>query len=620
MEMDWLLTVVLVHLLAVLQELPAAVQAYGPIIDTDKGRVQGKTVFANDKKVDVFWGIPFAKPPLGDLRFKHPEQIDRWEGVFNATQPPASCMQGMDLVYSNFSGATLWNPNTKISEDCLYLNVWVPRTNPPYHHKAVLVWIYGGGFYSGTSTLAIYDGRYLAAENDIIVVSCNYRVGSLGFLNLNTPEARGNAGLMDQRLALEWVQRNIGYFGGSVHNVTIFGESAGAVSVGLHLLSSLSRGLFSRAILQSGAPQINWASYSADEGRQRSRRLAGVLDCNLDQSDTDIVECLRQVGPELFVVNDYSVVQGIVQFPFVPVVDGFFLTETPDEYLRSGRFKKTPLLLGSNAQEGTWFLVYENADNFNLHTESLISAENMELLMENLFFYHPRHPERLNKFGKEAIIFQYTDWEKPKDQASCRDHIALAVGDYHFVCEVNELSDRYAESGQRVYQYWFDHRSSISPWPEWMGTLHGDEIHYVFGMPLDADRGYSEKEKQLSKRIMRFWSNFAKTGDPNRGPGELSMQEWPEYRPFERQYLNISLDLLKHGWRPHHRAARARQCAFWHHYLPNLLAGTSDMSTMEKEWKQEFHEWKTRYIVDWKNQFDNFLNNYEKRLKTCGMP
>ncbi|XP_076435611.1 acetylcholinesterase-like [Babylonia areolata] len=620
METDWVLTAVLVHVLVLLQQELRPVSSLGPIRDTDKGKVQGVRVMANDKPVDVFWGIPFAKPPVGNLRFKHPSQIDRWEGVRNATARPNSCVQGMDYFFGNFSGALAWNPNTKIDEDCLYLNVWVPQISPSNSLKAVMVWIYGGGFYSGTSTLDIYDGKYLAAENDVIMVSLNYRVGALGFLNLNTHEARGNAGLMDQRMALEWVQRNIEYFGGSPHNVTIFGESAGAVSVGLHLLSSLSRGLFNRAILQSGAPQINWATYSAEEGRTRSRRLAGILGCNLDDTDTEIVNCLRRVEPMLFVANEFNVVNGIMQFPFVPVVDGFFLTETPLEYLRSERFKKTPLLLGSNAQEGTWFLVYENEELFNLNTESLITEENMDLVMESLFFYHPQHPSLLNKFGKEAIIFQYTDWANPLDQASRRDRIAHAVGDYHFVCEVNELCDRYAQNGQRVFSYWFDHRSSINPWPKWMGTLHGDEIHFVFGMPLNPDLGYTEEERQLSRKMMRFWSNFAKTGDPNRGPNEMSMQEWPEYQPFERQYLNLSAELMKTGWQPHHRGVRATECAFWHHYLPNLVAGTSDMSTMEKEWKQEFHEWKTRYIVDWKNQFDNFLNNYEKRLKTCGMP
>ncbi|KAL8593931.1 hypothetical protein ACOMHN_032351 [Nucella lapillus] len=540
MEADWPgILLMLIQALVLLQEVTSSSGSYAPIMSTDKGRVRGKRETANGKVVDVFWGIPFAKPPVGELRFRHPEQIDRWEGVWNATVQPNSCMQLVDDFFGNFTGAMVWNPNTPLSEDCLYLNVWVPRTNPPYRHKAVMVWIYGGGYYSGTSTLDIYDGKYLAAENDVIVVSFNYRMGALGFLNLQPPEAPGNAGMMDQRMALEWVQRNIEYFGGSHKNVTIFGESAGATSVGLHLLSSLSRGLFTRAILQSGSPQNDWATYSAEEGRRRSRHLASIFGCNLDQHDRHIVDCLRTVKAEQFPPHEFSVVKGIVQFPFVPVVDGTFLTDTPMEYLRSGRFKKTPILLGSNSEEGTWFLVYENGHLFNLSTESLLSEENMIDAVDNLFKFHPQNPTLLNKFGKEAIIFQYTDWANPWDEASRRDRIVQAVSDYHFVCEVNELSDWYAQSGQSVYLYWMDHHSTVNPWPEWMGTLHGDEIYFVFGVPLKPGLGYSEREKELSRKIMKFWTNYAKTGDPSREPGQLSMQEWPDYRYNERPYLNL---------------------------------------------------------------------------------
>lgn len=618
-----MLITLLVHLLALLQELPrAAGISPAPIFKTDKGRVKCLETWANTKKVDVCWGIPFAKPPLNELRFKHPLAADPWDpAVHDATSMPNSCIQGVDTFFGNFSGSIMWNPNTPVDEDCLYLNVWVPRTQSPFHYKAVMVWIYGGCYFSGTSTLTLYDGKYLAAENDVIVVSFNYRVGSIGFLNLNTPEAPGNAGMMDQRMALEWVQNNIGYFGGSPDNVTIFGESAGATSVGMHLLSPLSQTLFTRAILQSGAPQTNWATNTMAEGRRRSLVLARTVKCD-NHSDSDIVDCLRNQHPMNLLKNEYSVTNGVAQFPFVPIVDGVFLPDSPTYALQNKRFKKTQLLLGSDAQEGTWFLMYENEliDMFSIHTESLISQKNMEQAINTLFTYHPKYPTQLNRFGLDAIMFQYTDWANPEDQAIRRDNIAHSVGDYHFVCEVNKLADFYAANGQRVYQFWFDHRSSVNPWPKWMGTLHGDEIHFVFGMPLNPELGYNKKEQELSKRIMRYWSNFAKTGDPNRGPGELSVQEWPEYRPLERQYLNLSLDILTSGWRPHHRAVRGQQCAFWNHYLPNLIAGTSDMSDMEKEWKTEFHEWKTRYIVDWKNQFDNFLNNYEKRLKTCGTP
>lgn len=509
---DHFATLMLAAVLVLLLQEARMVSGFGPIVDTDKGQVQGKTIFVNGKKLDVFYGIPYAKPPLKEYRFRHPEQIDRWEGVLNATVLPKSCIQPWDDMFQNFSGSQMWNPNTPISEDCLYLNVWVPRVNLPYRHKAVMVWIYGGCFYSGTSTLDVYDPKYLAVENDVIVVSMNYRLGALGFLVMNTPEARGNAGLLDQRMALEWVQRNIENFGGSPHNVTLFGESAGAASVGLHLVSSLSRGLFNRAILQSGAPQASWVTYTPSEGHSRSRRLASTLGCDGNLSDAEVVQCLRLVNAHVFFQNEFSVVKGIVQFPFLPVIDGFFLTESPSEYLRRGRFKKTPLLLGSNANEGTWFLVYEDTENFSIHENKQISDEMTGHLIGSLFYYHPQYPTPLNKFGKEAIMFEYTDWARPKDPWSRRDHIAQAVGDLHFVCPVNDLADHYAQNGQRVYNYWFEHRYSLNPWPAWMGTLHGDEIFFVFGKPLDPALGFTDEEKQLSRKIMRYWTNFAKTG------------------------------------------------------------------------------------------------------------
>ncbi|KAJ8310284.1 hypothetical protein KUTeg_012149 [Tegillarca granosa] len=206
--------------------------------------------------------------------------MDPWEDVLDATQKPNSCMQGYEQMFPNFSGALVWNPNTTPSEDCLYLNVWTPRTSPPFQNKAVLVWIYGGAFYSGSSVLDIYDAKYLAVENDVVIVSMQYRLGALGFLTLGVPEAPGNAGMFDQDMALNWIQRNIHHFGGNPHNVTLFGESAGAASVGLHLLSPLSRGKFHRAILQSGAPQANWATVSQEEGIRRSRELAKKMKCD----------------------------------------------------------------------------------------------------------------------------------------------------------------------------------------------------------------------------------------------------------------------------------------------------------------------------------------------------
>lgn len=183
------------------------------VIKIDKGKIRGKTTTSSTgKKIDVWLSIPYAQPPIGALRFRHPRPIEKWAGVLNTTERPNSCVQIIDTVFGDFSGAEMWNPNTQLSEDCLYINVFVPH--PRAKNVPVMLWIYGGGFFQGTSTLDVYDYKTLATEENIIVVSIQYRVASLGFLYLGTADAPGNTGLMDQYLAIKWVKDNIGYFGG----------------------------------------------------------------------------------------------------------------------------------------------------------------------------------------------------------------------------------------------------------------------------------------------------------------------------------------------------------------------------------------------------------------------
>lgn len=218
---------------------------------------------ATGKKIDVFTNIPYAQPPVGPLRYRHPKPIEKWSGVLNTTQQPNSCVQIMDTLFGDFVGADMWNPNTQLSEDCLYVNVFVPHPRPK--NSPVMLWIYGGGFFQGTSTLDVYDYKALATEENIILASIQYRVANLGFLFLGTPDAPGNAGLFDQNMGIRWVRDNIRHFGGDPTRITLFGESAGAVSVSLHLLSPLSQNLFQRAIMQSGAATAPWAVIKRDE-------------------------------------------------------------------------------------------------------------------------------------------------------------------------------------------------------------------------------------------------------------------------------------------------------------------------------------------------------------------
>lgn len=501
------------HLLMLVLRDVRHVCSDAPEVATDMGRVRGFSEVVSGKNLDIFYGIPFAAPPLGELRFRPPVQKEAWRGVLDATQLPNSCFQDYDYFFGNFSGSTMWNPNTHLSEDCLYLNLWVPRINPSDKDKAVLVWIYGGGFYSGSSTLDIYRASYLAAENDIIVVSMQYRVGALGFLTLDTPEAPGNVGLWDQRMALEWVSRNIHRFGGSPHNITLMGESAGAVSVGVLLLCDICMSFFHRAILQSGAPQAKWGVLPKETMKKRSEHFAQNVGCDRQQDHDYIVRCLRSINyTSAIVQKEMTTTGGIVQFAFVPVVDGVLLRQSPSQLLRTGNFRKIPILLGSNENEGIFFIVYMDERFKSLAPPNITSDMYNTWMRHRMFKYYPYFPHHLNDFGQEAIMFHYRDWIDPEDGLGLAMSIDRAVSDCYFVCPVNELARTYARHNMPVYYYWFSQRWSASPWPSWMGVLHADEIWFTFGHAFNRSYSFTEDERQLSRKMMTYWTNFAKTG------------------------------------------------------------------------------------------------------------
>uniref|UniRef100_A0A023F5Z0 Carboxylic ester hydrolase n=2 Tax=Triatoma infestans TaxID=30076 RepID=A0A023F5Z0_TRIIF len=538
------------------------------VVHTNKGRVQGITLqAATGKYVDAWLGIPYAQKPIGNLRFRHPRPIDKWTHILNATRPPNTCVQIIDTVFGDFPGATMWNPNTHISEDCLYLNVVVPKPRPT--NAAVMLWIFGGGFYSGSATLDVYDHKTLVSEENVIVVSMQYRVASLGFLFFDTPEAPGNAGLFDQLMALQWVHDNIHQFGGNPHNVTLFGESAGAVSVSLHLLSPLSRNLFSQAIMESGSAVAPWAIISRQESTLRGLRLAEALNCPHSRSDiAAVIECLRKVNATDLVANEWGTL-GICEFPFVPIVDGTFVDDLPQRSLATRNFKKTNILMGSNTEEGYYFIIYYLTELFRKEENVYVNREEFLQAVRELNPY-------VNNVARQAIVFEYTDWQNPDDPIKNRDALDKMVGDYQFTCNVNEFAHIYAETGNNVYMYLFTHRSFNNPWPSWTGVMHGDEINYIFGEPLNAAKNYQPQEIELSKRIMNFWANFAKTGNPNlQSDNTWTSTFWPLHTAFGREYLTLGINASAGGG----RGPRVKQCAFWKKYLPQLISSTGSLKS-----------------------------------------
>nr|ADA63843.1 acetylcholinesterase [Lasioderma serricorne] len=541
------------------------------VVETKKGKVRGITLTAaTGKSVDAWLGIPYAQKPVGHLRFRHPRPIEKWEGVLNATTQPNSCVQIVDTLFGDFPGATMWNPNTPLNEDCLYINVVVPKPRPT--NAAVMLWIFGGGSYSGTNTLEVYDHKILVSEENIILVSMQYRVASLGFLYFGTSDVPGNAGMFDQIMAIHWVKDNIHAFGGNPNNITLFGESAGAVSVSLHLLSPLSRNLFSQAIMESGSATAPWAIIPREESLLRGLRLAEAVGCPHEKGDLPaVIDCLRKADPVQLVNNEWGTL-GICEFPFDPVIDGAFLDEHPSRSLANKNFKKTNILMGSNTEEGYYFILYYLTELLRKEEDVYVSRQEFLRAVAELNPY-------LNAVARQAIIFEYTDWLNPNDPVSNRDALDKMVGDYQFTCNVNEFAHRYAETGNSVYMYYYKHRTVANPWPSWTGVMHADEINYVFGEPLNPLKSYTAQEVDLSKRIMRYWANFAKTGNPSLSPnGVWTPTIWPTHTAFGREFLTLDVNSTATG-----RGPRVKQCAFWKKYLPQLTQISTEISNSKKE-------------------------------------
>ncbi|XP_074839066.1 acetylcholinesterase [Carettochelys insculpta] len=558
------------------------------VVSTRAGRLRGLRLPVLSGHVSAFLGIPYAEPPVGALRFRRPEPKQPWAGVLEATAFQRACHQYVDTLYPGFPGMEMWNPNREMSEDCLYLNVWAPSPRP--RNASVLVWIYGGGFYSGSASLDVYDGRYLAHAEQLVLVSMNYRVGAFGFLALpGSAEAPGNVGLLDQRLALRWVRDNVHLFGGNPRAVTLFGESAGAASVGLHLLAPASRPLFRRAVLQSGAPNAPWASVPPAEARRRATLLAKLVGCPVAGGDAELAACLRGKAPHELIAQEWQVLPhpSVFRFAFVPVADGDFAAEAPPG---AGPGAETQVLLGVVRDEGSYFLLY-GAPGFSKDNESLISRE------EFLGGVRVGVPQA-SELAAEAVVLHYTDWLDQENPVKNREALDDIVGDHNVVCPVGHFAGRLAERGARVYAYLFDHRASNLLWPPWMGVPHGYEIEFVFGLPLEPTLNYTAQEAALSRRIMRYWANFARTGDPNEASERGT--RWPPYTLQQQQYVQLNPRPLTVG-----KGLRAQVCAFWNRFLPKLLNITDNIEEAERQWRLEFHRW-SAYMGHWKSHFDHY--------------
>ena len=472
----------------------------------DSGLVAGSVddSAAEDSTVRVFRGIPYAAPPVGDLRWKPPQPVAPWQGVRQAVAFSDVCPQGPGLAA--LTGEAL----PTLSEDCLYLNVWTPATGADAK-LPVMVWIHGGGLTLGWGHQRGYNGANFAKQG-VVLVSVNYRLGALGFLAhpLLSAEAEGksgNYGLLDQVAALEWVQRNIGAFGGDPGNVTIFGESAGGTSVHALLASPRTTGLFHRAIAQS--PWVTDSNYARlDESLPT---VASASDIGERWARAHFKEAKTSAALRALPTEEVNAAQQ-VGYSVTVTIDGDFMPDHAANIFARGEQQNVPVIAGTNTDEGTIFL---------------------EMLPQ-------RTPDAFEKlirrnFGDhaETILKLYP----AKDPASLRTAKNQFITDTWFAQGVRNMLAGMAKVPANGWHY---HFSRVSPTMPMLGASHGMEIAYAFGN-LPAT-GAEPEDHTLSDAMTRYWAQFARTGDPN----QEGLPEWPRYEPKTDLHLELG-DAIKVG-------------------------------------------------------------------------
>ncbi|XP_006882582.1 PREDICTED: liver carboxylesterase 1 [Elephantulus edwardii] len=537
-----------------------------PIVDTVNGKVLGKYVSLDGfaQPMAVFLGIPFAKPPLGSLRFSPPQPAEPWNFVKNTTSYPPMCSQdavGGQVLSELFTNRKESIP-LKFSEDCLYLNIYTPADLTKRNRLPVMVWIHGGGLVVGGAST--YDGLALSAHEDVVVVAIQYRLGIWGFFSTGDEHSPGNWGHLDQVAALHWVQKNIANFGGNPGSVTIFGESAGGISVSALVLSPLAKNLFHRAISESG---VAFASVLfKNESRSAAEQIAIFAGCKTTTSAV-MVHCLRQkTEDELLEVTLKMKFFSIdllgdprESYPFLPmVVDGVFLPKSLEEIVAKKQFNTVPYIIGMNKQEFGWII--PTLMGYPLSEGKLDQKTAASLLWKS--YPLVAVPEELIPVVTEEYLGRTDDLAKKKDL------FLDLLGDAMFVVPSVTAARHHRDAGAPTYVYEFQHRPSFSSEmkPKTVIADHGDELFSVFGAPFLKEGG-TEEEVKLSKMVMKLWANFARTGNPN-GEG---LPHWPAYDQKEG-YLQIDVTAKAA------QKLKDKEVAFWTEVLPKKAAEQSSQT------------------------------------------
>ena len=511
-----------------------------PMVTTQLGRLQGR----DEGGVAVFRGVPYAQPPVGDRRLRPPEPCAPWQHTRPARRFGPSSLQHAPV--SRLIQAMIGAGSAGQSEDCLYLNVWTPGLDG--RRRPVLVWFHGGAFVMGSGSTGLYAGRHLAARGDAVVVTLNYRLGALGFLDLKAvgggAEAPSNLGLRDQVAALRWVHENIEAFGGDPERVTVFGESAGGMSVGTLLGTPSAHGFFQRAILQSGAAH-NVST------RQQARRVTENFLAKLridpehpdrlwSRESREILTAQRATTSELGL--------GLGTLPWQPSVDGDVLPRAPLEALAEGDAAGVPTLVGSNLDEWNLFMLGDRKGR----------RMNEASLRRRLARVLPG----VTALGEPLADRAYAAYRRSlrrQDSTEPRERWVSFQSDRIFHAPAVRVADLQSASGAPTWSYLFSWAPPLVA--RWVGACHGLEIPFVFGTLGQAtwlpSIGATPAARRLARRIQDAWIGFARCGEP----GHEGLPDWPKADSMTRPTLNLDRH-CRIDENPH-----ARGVEFWQELL-----------------------------------------------------
>ncbi len=463
------------------------------VVKTDAGSVSG----LQQDGLRVFNGIPFAAPPTGELRWRPPAPVKSWDGVKETKMYSPACPQPAAA-----------DPTLNMSEDCLYLNVWTPAKNSD-EKLPVMVFLYGGAFGKIAGSMPLYNGTALA-EKGVVVVTTNYRVGALGFLahpqlDKESPyNVSGNYGLLDQIAAMQWVQRNIGQFGGDPSRVTIFGQSAGGESILIHLVSPQSKGLYQQAIVESGTFWTTGAEINALYSKGGAEQLGETFAQSLGYSGPDAITQMRKLSSQK-ITNatpwPASSFQMVNTRHFEPTVDGWLVPDDPDILFHLHRQNPVPLIIGNNADDGT----------------TLAANANMTVPDYKIFIE--------DRFGKnaDAVLLKYP----ANSTAEVQLRLEQIMTDFDFTEGAKFVAGSMADLNKSTYLYQYSFVLPGQPY----GAFHGSETILLFKVPIPPNPA----NDAVSDNLIDLWTRFAKTGDPNGGMNVT----WPRYNKERGQYLDI---------------------------------------------------------------------------------